>query len=260
MTVLTTFVIFNVFLDLNSFMQITHIEVLWVFHIKILENISPFEASERRLHLRLVSNNHPGLSILAVLEVFLEDCMLLKGHLFIAHWAHVVIETVIDISTVRVHQAILEGFPGTLRSMFLGYILRAPGLVEDLSLPLHAKVLAQLIEPTENRCVPREWPEAYLIERLSEAEDLKSLVLSQEGLASLCSLLAHVAKEVVEAGRKRGDTTRLLILRPTDAIPPVDVQIFPLESHLMPSNQLMGLQFYRYHLFCGHFLLFRSQG
>ena len=66
-----------------------------------------------------------------------------------------------------------------------------------------------------------------------------------------------MAEKVVEAGCDGGDATGLGVLGPTDAVPPVDVQIFPLKCHLMPSYHLVRLQLHNdWLLRCGLFLLF----
>ena len=52
-----------------------------------------------------------------------------------------------------------------------------------------------------------------------------------------------MAKEIVPAGCEGGDSTRLLILRSTDTIPHVGVEIFALDSHLSSTNQVIFTQF-----------------
>lgn len=105
MAVLAAFVILNVFLDLDAFAQVAYIKKLRVLHSEVLENVAPLEAGECRLHLCLVSEDHPGLRVLAMLQVLLEDIMLLQWHFLVANWAHVVIEAVVNVGTIRVHQA-----------------------------------------------------------------------------------------------------------------------------------------------------------
>ena len=49
-----------------------------------------------------------------MLKILTEHVLLLMGHLFVAHWAHIMIETMVDVGPIGVLQAILEGFPGGL--------------------------------------------------------------------------------------------------------------------------------------------------
>ena len=58
-----------------------------------------------------------------MLQVLLKHIVLLKGHLFKANGAHVVIVTMIDVCFVRILNAILERLPSCLGSELRGQIL-----------------------------------------------------------------------------------------------------------------------------------------
>ena len=79
------------------------------------------------------------------------------------------VKAVVDVRSVRVLQALLECFPGCLRSVFAGAILRTFRLVKNSRLSFHSKVFAQLIEPFKNGAVARERPKPDFIEGLLEA-------------------------------------------------------------------------------------------
>ena len=54
MAILAFFRLANLF-RLDTSVDVSDVEVLRVFHIQVLQNISPLQASERWLHLGLVS-------------------------------------------------------------------------------------------------------------------------------------------------------------------------------------------------------------
>ena len=149
--VFAALVIFYVFLGLHPLMQVAHIEVLRVLHVEVFEDVAPLEAGESWLAFALVCQNHPRLSFFTVLEVSLEDVVFFERHFLVANRAHVVVVAVINVSSIWIHQADFEGFPGRLRCVLGSHILRAARLVENSGLSLNAKVFAQLIEPAQNR-------------------------------------------------------------------------------------------------------------
>lgn len=60
----------------------------------------------------------------------------------------------------------------------------------------------------------------------------------------MIGLLTHLAEQVVEAGSEWSYAAWLGVLGPTNAVPSVYVEIFPLQRHLGPRNQLIGLEFH----------------
>lgn len=102
---------------------------------------------------------------------------------------------------------------------------------------------AQCVEPFQNRAVARERSKPDLVERLFKAENAQSLFLGEQRPPIALLLLdgdvrAHVAEQEVPTGRQRGDPARFLILRPADAVPPVNVEVLPLNRHFMPCEQV----------------------
>ena len=63
------------------------------------------------------------------------------------------IETVIDVGTIRVLETIFEGFPGGLGGVLSRLIAHSCRLVEHASLSFDTEVLTELSEPTEDRAV-----------------------------------------------------------------------------------------------------------
>ena len=108
-----------------------------------------------------------------------------------------------------------------------------------------AEVLAELVEPLEDGAIAGEGAKADFIERLCKAKNFEGLLLRQEGSALLCRWLTHVAEEIVEAGGKRCDPARLLVLRSAHTVPSVDIQELSLQGHLWPSDKISFLQLQR---------------
>ena len=136
-------------------------------------------------------------------KVLLKDVKLFLRHLFVANRAHVVVVAMIDESAVLVREPHLESLPSGLRREIGSHILRAARLVKNAGLSLHAEVLAKLVEPLDQRTVPRKGSKTDIIERLSETEDLQGQLLCQHGLSRLGGLFAHVAKKIVPTCRQR---------------------------------------------------------
>ena len=95
-------------------------------------------------------------------------------------------------------------------------------------------MLAENIEPLHYRAVSREWAKSDLIKGLFESKDFKGGFLSQNW-PPLVRGLSQMTEEIIEACRHRRNATRLLILRPTHTVPPVDIQVFAVQ-----------------HILCGH--------
>ena len=57
-TVLALLMGLYVLFNLDSLVDVTHIQELGVLHIEVLQNITPLDAGEGGLRLGLVSNNH----------------------------------------------------------------------------------------------------------------------------------------------------------------------------------------------------------
>ena len=101
----------------------------------------------------MVCNYYPRLCIFTLLEVLAEDVVLFERHLFEAYGAHVMIITVIDVGLVRILKTSFERLPCCLWRIFTCDILSALRLIKDTSLAFDSKVLAQLVEPFEDRTV-----------------------------------------------------------------------------------------------------------
>jgi len=82
-----------------------------------------------------------------VLEVLLEHVVLLNGHLFVTHGAHIVIVAVVNVRFILVMHTSFQSFPSSLRRQVLRDILGAFGFVKNSSLAFDSKVFAQCVEP-----------------------------------------------------------------------------------------------------------------
>lgn len=139
--ILALFMSFNVLLDLDALMNVSHIQKFWIFHREVLHNFFPSQASEGWLLLRLICNNNPVLNVL-FFKIPSIDIMFLFRHLLKSYGAHVVIVTVVDVSFIRVLKTSFESFDCCLWSEFAGDILRSFWLIEDSSGASYSKVLA----------------------------------------------------------------------------------------------------------------------
>lgn len=227
MAVLSFLVRLDILFHLDTLVQVTHVEELRILYVQILHHVAPLQTGERGLRLGLISNYHVRLSVLSMFEVLAEHVVLLERHLFVANGAHVVVVTVVDVRPITVPKPLLEGFPGSLRGVLLRHILRSLRLVKDPGSAFDSEMLAQLIEPFDYGAVAGEGAKTNLIEGLLEAEDRQRLLLRQYWLPVL-RCLAHLAKQVVPTSCERGNSTRFLVLRPADTVPPVDIEVLPL--------------------------------
>ena len=148
-TILSLLVWLVVLLLLDALIELTHVQVIRVFCCQVAHHVTPLQACESRLALRLVSEHEPRVCVFAVLQVLLEHVVLLNRHLFVADRAHVVIIAVVDVCFVLVVEAGLEGLPGGLRRVFRRNILGAFGLVKDAGGALDSKMLTKRVEPLE---------------------------------------------------------------------------------------------------------------
>ena len=156
-----------------------------MFCCQVAHHVTPLQACESRLALRLVSEHEPRVCVFAVLQVLLEHVVLLNRHLFVADRAHVVIIAVVDVCFVLVVEAGLEGLPGGLRRVFRRNILGAFGLVKDAGGALDSKMLTKRVEPLEYRAISGERSETDLFEWLLEAEDAQGMLLRQDLLPAM---------------------------------------------------------------------------
>ena len=104
-------------------------------------------------------------------------------------------------------------------------------------------MFAESIEPLHNRAVSREWAKSDLIKGLFETKYFKGIFLSQNW-PPLVRGLSQMAEEIIEACCHRRDAARLLILRPTHAVPPVDIQVFAVQ-HILCGHKVSFLHLER---------------
>lgn len=71
------------------------------------------------------------------------------------------------------------------------------------------------------------------------------MLLCQDMLSVVLSLLAYLTEEIVPTCSQGGDSAGLLVLWSAYAIPSVNVEEFALQHHLLPSYQLVLAQFLR---------------
>lgn len=91
----------QIFFFLNSPMQISHIQILWILPSQVGDDVSPANRSHGWLNLRLISNYQPRLC-LPVVQIFSIGIELLIGTFLETDRAHIVIKAVIDVGFVWV--------------------------------------------------------------------------------------------------------------------------------------------------------------
>ena len=100
--ILSFLVWLGILLDLHTLEELSHVEILRVFHREIAHDVAPLEAGKGWLTFRLVSEQEPPISVFTMLQVLLEHSVFFYGHLFVANWAHVMVVAMIDVCFIRV--------------------------------------------------------------------------------------------------------------------------------------------------------------
>ena len=150
------------------------------------------------------------------------------------------IVAVVDVCFIWVLNSIFNSFPGCLWREISCDILWASRFVEDAGLSTHVEVLAEGVKPFEDGCIAWKRPKPNFIKRLLKAKYAQCLLLSQKWFSiSLRNLwiASHVAEKEIPTRSERCDSARFLILRPTNTIPPVDVEVFALDHHVLSCEE-----------------------
>lgn len=128
--ILAFLVRFHVLFYLDSLVDVSNIEELWVLHGQVLHDVFPSETAEGWVLLGLVGNDQPALDVFG-LKVTLVSILFLMRRFFESNRTHVVVVAVVDVGFVACLQTRLDGLEGCLGSQLHRDVLRPFRLVED---------------------------------------------------------------------------------------------------------------------------------